>query len=210
MIGLQTNTSLSTKERRSLSYLCLHMRYISTRFTTWGTPQFWSKSNDATVVEPDDYTTLDEPFNVLFELAVNANMDDPLGDGALDEMGKPWWTKEGVGQGTSGYNFKMDINRPNAQANMHKEHFKQVGSDVDRVKNKDGRFNPISAPKKSLIRLKNHLFSLMGQWQEKRSNRLRKLFYDWSIRLKARRCSLVEIKKPSQSSTSRSTNLSSF
>ncbi|KAF3576911.1 hypothetical protein DY000_02033483 [Brassica cretica] len=115
------------------------------------------------MVEPDEYTTLDEPFNVLFELAVNANMDDPLDDGALDEMGKPEWTKEGVGQGTTGYDFEMDINGTNAQANMHKKHFKQVGSDVDRVKNKDGRFNPISAQKKSLIRLKNHLFSLMGQ-----------------------------------------------
>ena len=120
-------------------------------------------SNNATMVEPDEYTTLDEPFNVLFELAVNANMDDPLDDGALDEMGKPEWTKEGVGQGTTGYDFEMDINGTNAQANMHKKHFKQVGSDVDRVKNKDGRFNPISAQKKSLIRLKNHLFSLMGQ-----------------------------------------------
>ncbi|WZZ53351.1 hypothetical protein YC2023_053458 [Brassica napus] len=95
-------------------------------------------SNNATMVEPDEYTTLDEPFNVLFELAVNANIDDPLDDGALDEMGKPEWTKEGVGQGTTGYDFEMDINGTNAQANMHKKHFKQVGSDVDRIHSVEG------------------------------------------------------------------------
>lgn len=96
------------------------------------------RTRDAIMVGPVKHATVDEPVDVLVEPADNVNMDDPL-----NKVGeKRIWTR-------ANWTYDFGVDEDHITPKLHREHFKQVENVVDRIQNKGGPINPLSAQKEN-------------------------------------------------------------